>query len=45
MKKRKDLYDLALDEIHIKDKRQQEKRDQEAKEKNEGEKDSPSYEF
>lgn len=45
MKKRKDLYDLALDEIHIKDKRQQEKRDQEAKEENEGEKDSLSYEY
>ena len=43
--KKKDLYDIALDEMHLQDKRQQEKRDQEVKEKNKGEKDSPSYEY
>lgn len=42
---KKDLYDIALDEIHIQDKRLQEKRDQEAKRKNEGEKESPTYEY
>lgn len=31
--KKKDLYDIALDEMHLQDKRQQEKRDQEVKEK------------
>ena len=43
--KKKDLYYIALDEIHLQDKRQQEKRDQEAKRKNEGEKESPTYEY
>ena len=43
--KKKDLYDIALDEIHMQDKRNQEKRDQEAKRKNEGEKESPTYEY
>lgn len=43
--KRKDLYDIVLDEIHIQDKRHQEERDQEAKKKNKGEKDSLNYEY
>ena len=42
---KKDLYDMALDEIHLQDKRRQEKRDQEAKQENEGEKESPIYEY